>query len=362
MAKVYSTDLVGKRESVVDEFLMLNEHQTPLLSLLGFSDSVSNVEHVWFEDEMFAFESTAAAAALVDATTITVADAEPFRAGQIVKIGEELLKVTSVSDDALTVTRGYAETVAAAVSAGDTVEVLFNEGEEGRDARQARYKARSRKSNITQIFDESVELSGTAMAVNQFGVDSEYEKEKQKKQLELALQLEKALINGVKFENGTTRMMRGIRSFIESNIFDGKNELITDEKLNEVFQAIYESGGFETGANYKIMVPATQKTKISNLNSDKVRIDRLDNGRGQVVDHFISDFGQAEIVLNNNLAADELIVMDTNRVSVRPLQGREFAHTYMGQQGDYKKGMLVGEYTAEILQEKAHGRIKGLKK
>jgi hypothetical protein len=362
MAKVYSNNLVGKRESVVDEFLMLNEHQTPLLSLLGFSDSVGNVEHVWFEDEMFAFESTATAAAVVDATNIKVADVEPFRVGQIVKVGEELVKVTAVKASSIDVIRGYASTSAAPIAKDDVVEVMFNEGEEGRDARQARYKARTRKSNLTQIFDDSVELSGTAMAINQYGVDSEYEKEKQKKQLELALQLEKALINGIGYENGTTRMMRGIRGFIETHVHEGKDELITDEKLNAVFQAIYESGGFETGANYKIMVPATQKTKLSNLDNDKVRIDRLDNGRGQVVDHFISDFGQAEILLNNNLAADELIVMDANRAAIRSLQGRDFAHTYMGHQGDYKRGMLVGEYTLEFLQEKAHGRIKGLKK
>ncbi|WP_176526295.1 SU10 major capsid protein, partial [Bacillus cereus] len=101
---------------------------------------------------------------------------------------------------------------------GDVIEAMFVEGVEGADARDARYKPRKRVSNITQIFDESVELTGTAMAVAQLGVDNEYEKEKQKKQVELALQLEKAVINGIRYEQGQKRMMRGIRSFIESNV------------------------------------------------------------------------------------------------------------------------------------------------
>lgn len=368
--KVYSNELVGIRESVVDEFLMLNEHQTPLLSLLGFSDSVGNVEHQWFEDEMFSYESTVEAkVADAAATSIKVASVEPFRPEQIVKVGDELMRVNAVKQDSgkesgtIEVDRGHASTQAAPIDKDSTIEVLFVEGVEGRDARQARYKKRTRVSNLTQIFDDSVELSGTAMAINQYGVNSEYEKEKQKKQLELALQLEKALISGIKYgEDSTSRMMKGIRSFIKTHVHQGGNKTITDEAINDVFQDIYTSGGFETGANYKIMVPAAQKTRISNLGKDQVRIDRLDNGRGSVVDHFISDFGQAEIVLNNNLASDEIIVADTNRMAIKALQGRDFGHTYMGVQGDYKRGMLLGEYTLEFLQEKAHGRIKGLQK
>lgn len=360
MAKTYSTELIGKKESVVDEFLLLNPYQTPMLSLVGFGESVTNVEHVWFEDEMYATESAASAAALVDATTVSVEDAEAFRVGHVAKIDEELLLVTAVNGKDLTVQRGYAGTTAAAVEAGDKVEVMFVEGDEGQDAREARYKPRARKSNLTQIFDDSVELTGTAMAVNQHGVDSEYEKEKQKKQLELGLQLEKAVINGIKYENGSKRLMGGIRSFIKTNVQDAGGAAIDDAKLVEAFKSIFEKGGFNQGGTYKIIVGAKQKVAISNMQKADIRIDRQDNGRGQVVDHYISDFGAAEIVLNNNLADDEVLVVDANRVSIRPLQGREFSHTYMGLQGDYKRGMLVGEYTLEFFQEAAHARVKNL--
>ncbi|MDA1836493.1 DUF5309 family protein [Bacillus cereus group sp. BY17LC] len=360
MSKVYSNDLIGTQESVADELLLLNPLQTPMLELLGFGEAVTNVEHVWFEDEMFAQEGIAVQEAAEDATEITVDNVEAFRPSLVIRNGEELMLVVKVNGEKLTVIRGYAETVAEKVEVGATIEVMFVEGAEGADARDARYKPRKRVSNLTQIFDESVELTGTAMAVAQHGVDNEYEKEKQKKQLELALQLEKAVISGIRYEKGNTRMMRGIRSFIQTNVIKADGAAISDEHLVEAFRAIFEKSGSTVSGNYKIIVGATQKVAISNFDNALIRLDRMDNGRGNVVDHYISDFGAAEILLNSNVPAGEVLIVDANRLSIRPLRGREFSHMFLGRKGDYMKGMLVGEYTLEMLQEAAHAKIVGL--
>ena len=48
MAKIYNADLIGKKQSVVDEILLLNPHQTPLLNLLGFAEAVTQTSHQWF--------------------------------------------------------------------------------------------------------------------------------------------------------------------------------------------------------------------------------------------------------------------------------------------------------------------------
>jgi hypothetical protein len=359
---VVSKNLVGKQESVSEQLLMLNEHQTPLLSLLGFADPVTQVEHQWFEDKLFADESVTTASALAGDTAIVVADAEAFRAGHIVKIGEELAKVTAVNGNTLTVERAYAGTDAAAVGSGDKVEVQFVEGEEGADARNARFKPRQRVANLTQIFDETISISGTAAAVSQYGIDDLYSHEQAKKQLELALQLEKAAINGVKFESadGLVRQMGGMRQFIKTNVIDAAGAALTDEKLNDAMQAIYEKGGFNNGGQYKIMVGAKQKRAISNFAKSEIRLDRQDNGRGQVVDFYVSDFGAAEVVLNNNLKADEVLIVDANRVQIKPLQGRNFTHEYLGKTGDHYTGQVVGEHTLQFVQEAAHARIKGL--
>lgn len=360
---ILQNQIVGKKESVTDELLLLNPHQTPMISLVGFGESVSQVERQWFEDEMYADETTLTGALTAEATIVSVADGSIFEAKHVIKIGEELALITAVSGNELTVTRGYAGTTAAAVDEGAKVEFQFVEGVEGADARKARFKSRKRVSNLTQIFDESISISGTAAATSEHGIDDLYEYEKQKKLLELALQLEKAVINGVKYESpdGKVRQMGGIRQFIQTNVFNASSAALTLTHLGDAFQAIYEAGGFATGGNYKIIVGAKQKRALSAADADKVSITRQDNGRGQVVDHFLSDFGSAEILLNNNLAPDEVLIVDANRIEIKPLQGRDFSHTYLGAKGDYVEGQIVGEFTLEFHQEKAHARIKGLK-
>jgi hypothetical protein len=359
MAKIYDASLIGKKQSVVDEILLLNGHQTPLINLLGFSEAVTQTTHQWFEDEMVADETAVAGAKLVGDTSVTVVDGSIVRVNDVIKIGEELLKVTAVAGNVLTVSRGYASTTAAAIADGAKVEFMFSEGVEGADARSARYKARVAKSNKTQIFDDSIEISGTAAAVQQYGINDLYEYEKQKKQLELALQLEKALINGVQYENGQIRQMKGIRQFIQSNVTNVAGAL-TMNAINDLAQKVYEAGGFATGGDYKVIVGAKQKRNLSALDANKIQIDRAENARGEVVDMLVNDFGRFEIALNNNLASDELLLVDANRAAIRPLVSREFFHKFMGDKGDYTTGMLVGEYTLEFKQEKAHGRLKGL--
>ncbi|QIG62522.1 major capsid protein [Sporosarcina phage Lietuvens] len=360
---ILQNQIVGKKEDVTDELLLLNPHQTPMLALVGYGTPVTQVAHAWFEDEMYADETTATAQALAAATTLSVADGSIFEKGHIIKAGEEFLLVEAVSTNDLTVKRGYADTVAADIESGDKVEFQFVEGVEGSDARKARLKARKRVSNVTQIFDETISISGTAAATSQYSIDNLYEYEKQKKQLELALQLEKAVINGIKYEasNGLTRQMGGLRNFVKTNVTDGAKAALTEDQLTDMFQTVFEKGGFATGGNYKIIVGAKQKRAISALGNSKIVLERQDNGRGQVVDHYLSDFGSAEIILNNNVGADEIFLVDANRVEIKPLQTRQFSHQFLGAKGDYVEGQIVGEYTLELHQEKAHARIKNLR-
>lgn len=366
MAKnpIYKSDQVGIKESVIDEMLLLNPHDIPLLSLLGFGESISNVKHEWIEDELEQDETAInnASGYTNSATSIVVDDGSIFGADYIIKIGEELLKVTAVNTgtNTLTVARGYAGTTAAAIVDNQKVEFVFTEGVEGADARTARKKPRVRNENITQIFDETIEISGTALAMAQYGINDPYDYERAKKLIELSHRLEKALINGVKYESGQIRQMKGIRSFVSTNVTDAGAGALTMTMINDLAQTIFQKGGFKGGTQHVVLVPAKQKRKLSDLDTNKVHIERGDTVRGQVVNSLVTDFGNLPIILDDNLDANELMILDLNRAKITPLAGREFSHTFMGAKGDYQTGQIVGEYTLEFKQEKAHGRIKNL--
>ncbi len=361
MAQIQSKLIVGKVESLTDELLLLNPHQTPLLSLIGFGDEVGDTQHSWLEDEMAAFESKATADGTIAATEVAVVDASPFRAGDVVKIGDELLYVSAADTVAkkLTVARGYAGSTASSFVSGTKVELQFAEGVEGAKAREARYKARKRESNLTQIFDDTIDISGSAAAASNQSIDDLYEYEKQKKQVELALKLEKALINGKKYENGSVRQMAGLRDFIKTNVAN-VNGVITLSAISDQLQEIYANGGMATGADYVVMVGAKQKRKLSEIKDGSIAVARDDQKRGSIANVVVTDFGEFPIVLNNNIAPDEALIIDLNRIEVKPLRGRDFKHEYLGKVGDSVQGTIVGEFTLELHQEKAHARLKGL--
>ena len=364
MTQINQNLIVGKREDVTENILLLSPSEAPMIDLLGFGESVTQVEPTWFEDEEVADRTTATAIAADNATTIAVADGEVFEGGYVAKVNDELVLVTAVAGNNLTVTRGYAGTTPAAIAVGDIVEFQFVEGKEGAEARPKRFKARTRKTNFTQIFDTAIKISRTAEETSQHGINDLYAYEKAKEEKKLALQLEKAVINGIKYEsaNGLTRQMGGIKQFIQTNVINAQGVHISKKLLNDAFLAIAEKTGQNVGSSYKIIVPPVQKLAISELDSDKIRLTRQDNGRGQVVDYFVGDFGSAEIVVNPNLQADEILIIDADRAKIRPLQNSTFTHEFLGKQGDYKVGMIVGEYTLEFHQEKAHARIKNLLK
>jgi hypothetical protein len=58
--------------------------------------------------------------------------------------------------------------------------------------------------------------------------------------------------------------------------------------------------------------------------------------------------------------ADTVIFLDSTKVSVVPLAGRSFQYKALAVTGDYVSGELIGEYTLELRNEKAHGVLRGL--
>lgn len=361
MPQVQSNLIVGKKESVVDEFMLLNPFLMPVTQLVGFGAPVIATTHKWYEDKMISDRDAVNGAKLISDTTITVDDGSIFRPKQVIKIGSELLYVTSVTGNNLTVTRGYGGTAAAAIADNAIVEIMFNLQEEGSEARDGIYKPRTSNYNLTQIFDDTIRISGTAQSIAQFGIDDEYNKEKLKAQVRLAKQLENALVDGVRFENGDFRMMGGLRQFIQTNVLNANNAALTFKIVDDMMLQIFKTGAMKDATNYALMMSPLQRQVLAEADSAKVRITQSDKAVGRVIDSVNTNYGTLPIVVNTNFKDDEISIMDANRISIRPLNNREFKHEFLGKTGDNIKGTVVGEYTLEFKQEQAHAWVKGLK-
>jgi hypothetical protein len=361
MPQIQSRLIVGKKENVSDELLLLNPYQIPVLSLIGYGTPVTQTHYEWIEDKLNAMKDQLNGALTDIATSVVVDAGELFRPDQVIRIGEELLLVTAVTTNTLTVTRGYGSTTPAAALDNAIVEIMFNIQDEGADARDSKYKARNNLSNITQIFDDTVKISGTAQATAQYGIDDLYLYERMKIQDRLALELENALVNGIKFESGDRRMMGGIRQFIKTNITDAAAAALTWDMINTEMYKIMSAGGMKDATRHVLMCSPFQNTALTKLDKDVVRTTLDATGTGRNITTVTTNYGVLPIITNINFKPDEVMILDANRMKAKPLNGRAFTHEYLGHTGDNIKGQVIGEYTLGFKQEEAHSRIKNLK-
>lgn len=365
-------------EDVSDLVAINSPHETPLLDALGDATRVArSTVHEWLEDSLLPNTSTIAASSFTpDATTDTEFEVEHiarFRVGDLVRPegSGEVMLVSAVDElsETITVERGYGGSTAEALEEGQPVQVIGNAALEGDDASAARFSLRSRKTNYTQIFAQTVEVSGSELAVRQIGVGDELEHQKNLRLREMLRDLEATVINGVTAGSSpegsasVRRSMRGILASITSNIFvAGENAFpadttLTEAQLNLALRRIWQDS---SGRVDLIVCGGAQKRAINAF----VSSDRRYSAQGDVfkdgVSIYESDFGICRVVLSRAVPAGRVLLLDSSRIEVMPLAGRSFHYRTLARTGDRESGQLVGEYTLEFRNENAHGVIAGL--
>ena len=74
----------------------------------------------------------------------------------------------------------------------------------------------------------------------------------------------------------------------------------------------------------------------------------------------MTDFGVFPVVLNKNVAPDEMFIIDLGKLSINPLKGRSWQHKHLGKTGDRIEGQIVGEYVLVARHPQTMRHIKGL--
>ena len=218
-------------EDVSDLIGLISPYETPLLDVFGDSlRPATSTHHEWLEDELLPNKDSIDDASISSPSTETsfdVANGSRFRVGDQIQVegSKELMLVTAVSTDTLTVVREYAGTTVEDIVDGQVINILGNAALEGSDKPSARFTNRTRKSNYTQIFTATVEVSGTDIAARQLGLDDELDLQKQERLRELIRDLENTVINGgrvVSDPQGSStvrRTMKGIIQHLSTNVF-----------------------------------------------------------------------------------------------------------------------------------------------
>lgn len=205
---------------------------------------------------------------------------------------------------------------------------------------------RAELSNVQQVFLKGTQISGTASAT-QLGTTEKdlLLSEITDRQIELAIAIEKALLNGSKNDgsNGEARKMDGLVNWIDTkNVVEAA--AVTEKDVRALAKALFTSGNEE--GQFYAFVNADMKEAIDDIYADKYSYVHKTNEFGIVVNEVVTSFGTINFVLDRFAPADKIIAVNVDALKVAML--REPQYEELAKDGDSKKGQVVGEISLEV--------------
>ena len=380
---VLSPDLSALlNDKVINEaFEIARSNRTGILQVVsmgGPRQAYDGYKMGWLDFRIDATSSALTAGVDAVATTVPVADGGKFRAGMTVSAsaGNEVMLVTAVSGNNLTVTRGFGGTTAAALLSGAVLTIDSVGREENSLAENDGIFQPDPVENFFQTMDTAVEFSRRALATIQFGGTNDLAFQISERIRQLTIQMDRALVRGRRatatIGGKTVTYTGGLRFYLDQAgaiNTDGAGALTLD-KINVMNAEIVSRGGT---AN-TIAVGIKQARVLSALVSANYSSSRLgewtaDEGSLLTLPSDLPLVGNVNrIVVDTNLADSELVIFDSSMVSVVPMAAnnaeasgawRTVDATQNGQDG--QRTRVIGDFAMEVRQSKTHmGRLYGL--
>lgn len=343
---------------------IIRRDNTAFLSRVGISGEATETTHSWMEDALNPNTATGAEEIDNSETTIDVATGHGvrFKVGTLFRVvrngSTEVIQVTAVSTDALTVVRGYGSTSAedhSAAGATPTLQIIANPKQESEDAPDDESRVRVKVSNYTQIFQKGIRISHTMRSVLQAGVADEFTFQIARRLMEIERELDSALILGIKSgDAGSDSAYRTMGGLLEYASQSGGNtnttsEALTPTVLNDMCKQIWDDGGIP---NF-VLVSGKQKRRISAFDQSYRRMTYDGNTAGYVVDKFVSDLGFVlDVIVDPWVPDDVAIVGDLAKVRVMPLRNDSMRAEELAKTGRSHKAHVTGQYTCEVRNAK----------
>jgi hypothetical protein len=374
---ITSADLAALLNDKVinDAFMIARSNRTGILSTIGIGaprQAYDGYKMGWLDMRVDATSSTTTAQALAAATTIAVADGTKFRAGMTASpaASDEVVLITAVSGNNLTVVRGFGGTTAADIASGAVLTIDSVGREENSTAQNDGIFQPDPLENYFQTMDTAVEFSRRALATLQLGNTNDLTFQVAERIKQLANQLDRALVRGRKATAtvgaNTVTYTGGLRYFLDqAGAIKTNNSAaaLTLDAINALNAEIVARGG---SAN-TIAVGIKQARKLSALvaaNYDSQRLAEWQADAGSVLT-LPSDLPLVgnvnRIVIDTNLNDAELVIFDSGMISVVPMASGNAADggnwrtvdaTLPGQDG--QRTRIIGDFAIEVRQSKTH--------
>lgn len=363
-----TTNFITDMADVIDA---MDPRDIPFLDLIGLSSlrkPCTSTQHSWLNDELIPTQGTISAAYTSGDNSITVGSTanDYYEANDIVLVEDTHYRVTTVNSTTLTVS--LVSTSDASHADGSTI---YNLGPAALDGVSAattmNYTDIWSETNYTQIFEDSVSVTGTQQAVDKYGVGDEVAFQTAKKQKELLIKLERSALYGLissSFPSSNAqpaRRMGGMYSFIRNdsnaNLSNASSASFLPSHIDGVIEDIYSDGGTPD----TILVNYHQKNVMDGWGTGFIRDKRGNTQYGNIVDSFKSSNGELDILLNRYVKQSDAIIFQRDLIGIGPLKDRQFQRFEVPRTSDATVYQILGEYTMEVRCAcRAHGWIYGL--
>jgi hypothetical protein len=244
---------------------------------------------------------------------------------------------------------------------------------EGADAPTSESRVRANYYNVCQIMQESIEVSYSKMAAigaysgeniagdNPVTNEMDFQVEQMLKQI--ARDAEKSFLEGAfndPTDNTTARKTRGIAN-AAGNSADMADAALTEDKVLDLMQAVWENGGIQVSETATLMCNANVKRQLTKLFvTDKNYREESRNVAGVNVTTIETDFGKVNVLLNRHVNTQQLYVVSAELCAPVfmniPDKGFLFVEP-LSKGGASEKFQIYGEVGLKYGNPNAHGKI-----
>jgi len=238
-------ETVQKRVFIGEADVLRNPSLTPIFTLVtkigNRKKSTASARVEWIEDDYVGYWGSANGTQDISsiATTLTVTDGTLFAVGDIFNVPkvasssatEEVVRITSIATNVLTIVRDIGGTGADTISSVADLRILASAYAEGAAYGTPRTTSKNVKVSYTQIFRRPVQVTKSMVAQAQFGPANERLFQRRKALEEHRREIEQAGLFSRPSESlvlgapGTIRTTMGIKQSIVTNVYNANGTL-----------------------------------------------------------------------------------------------------------------------------------------
>jgi len=343
------------------EFFKLALPQTPILNAISRGQPIQSTKIEWWDDNPTPFEFELIAnhvgpkvgenstTQLGDGELVIGTQANLVKVGNILKYKDLYFRVTEFT----TVGANQAVKVDVVsgtdvdIAAGQKIQLVSDAMPEGADWSTTGIVTATKRFNVTQIFTDGIRFTNTEMNVApEYNLQLVRDKIAEKL-TKMRILLDRTILNGVLYDatnNTKPRMMGGILYYVKQN-----GILSTGNFKEENFQAFLEQLYYarqEEPITDVWMHPKSKQTYFDPLLAEKRWLNIADTRAGQMIDTYVSEWGNVRLNTASQLPVDVILAFDPNKAKLIPF--RPFTMQEVPVAGDYRFFSIVGEYTMEV--------------